>query len=180
MNFDSKSPEDRGSLESALEAILISSSEPVTTEDMAKVLELPGKHILECLKALQDHYEVHHGFRLVRMGGGWQFASAPEEAVDAAVLPLPVGAWSASAGTDAGDGPDGPAPAESARKPRSRSATGASSGIPACSSARPTASRWKAGATFWTAGPMCRAARCGWRRRWPIFAAAPRVRATGR
>jgi len=48
-------------------------------------------------------------------------ASAPEEAVDAAVLPLPVGAWSASGGTDAGDGPDGPAPAESARKPRSRS-----------------------------------------------------------
>ena len=80
MNSDSKLSEDRRYLESALEAILISSAEPVATEDMAKVLELPGKHILECLKVLQDHYEVHHGFRLVRLGGGWQFASAPEEA----------------------------------------------------------------------------------------------------
>jgi len=80
VNFDSKSPEDRRSLEFALEALLIASSEPVSTEDMEKVLDLPGKLVMEALKGLQDHYERHHGFRLVRLGDGWQFASAPEEA----------------------------------------------------------------------------------------------------
>ncbi len=80
MNFDSKSPEDLRSLEFALEALLIASSEPVSAEDLAKALELPGRLVLETLKGLKDHYEQHHGFRLVRLGGGWQFASAPEQA----------------------------------------------------------------------------------------------------
>lgn len=80
MNSYSISPENRRSRELSLEALLITSSDPVSTEDLAKALELPEKHVLECIKTLQEHYEIHHGFRLVKIGGGWQLASAPEEA----------------------------------------------------------------------------------------------------
>jgi len=80
VNSYSISPENRRSRELSLEALLITSSDPVSTEDLAKALELPEKHVLECIKTLQEHYEIHHGFRLVKIGGGWQLASAPEEA----------------------------------------------------------------------------------------------------
>jgi segregation and condensation protein B len=64
----------------ALEALLVVSSEPVPVEVFSRTLEVGGKEILEALRILQLHYEMSHGFRLVRISGGWQLASAPEQA----------------------------------------------------------------------------------------------------
>jgi segregation and condensation protein B len=57
---------------------LVISSEPVSVEEFSCSLGYSEKEIMEALLALQDHYETGHGFRLVRIGGGWQLASAPE------------------------------------------------------------------------------------------------------
>lgn len=80
MSLDSRRLETQGELLTALESLLIVSSEPVTVEAFARSLALTGKEILEGLHLLQVHYETDHGFRLVRLGGGWQLASAPEQA----------------------------------------------------------------------------------------------------
>jgi segregation and condensation protein B len=78
VNSNFSSVENRPSLIGGLESLLIVSSEPVSVDDFGRMLGYPSKEILEALRSLQNHYETGHGFRLVRIGGGWQFASAPE------------------------------------------------------------------------------------------------------
>lgn len=80
MRFDSRVPEEQAPFLSALESLLIVSSEPVTVDAFSRVLGVGGKEVIEGLKLLQFHYETNHGFRLVRIGGGWQLASSPEHA----------------------------------------------------------------------------------------------------
>lgn len=79
MSLDSRVPEERAQLLAALESLLVISSEPVPVEVFSRALEVGGKEILEALRILQVHYEMSHGFRLVRISGGWQLASAPEQ-----------------------------------------------------------------------------------------------------
>ena len=80
MRFDSRVHEEQEPLLAALESLLIVTSEPVPIDAFSRVLGLGGKEILEGLRLLQLHYEADHGFRLVRIGGGWQLASSPEHA----------------------------------------------------------------------------------------------------
>jgi segregation and condensation protein B len=78
VSLNSNFPEGRPSLTECLESLLVISSEPVSVEEFSCSLGYSEKEIMEALLALQDHYETGHGFRLVRIGGGWQLASAPE------------------------------------------------------------------------------------------------------
>lgn len=80
MKSDSNCLEENPGLLSALEAMLIVSSEPVKAESFSRALGYEVREILDGLAKLQAHYEGSHGFRLVRIGGGWQLASAPEHA----------------------------------------------------------------------------------------------------
>ncbi len=80
MSLDSRVPDKQGQLLAALESLLIISSEPVPVEALSRVLGVGAKEILEALRILQFHYEMNHGFRLVRISGGWQLSSAPEQA----------------------------------------------------------------------------------------------------
>lgn len=61
-----------------LEAILIVSAEPVSVQEVCRMLNVRENEVAEGFLSLQAHYEKEHGFRLVRLAGGWQLASAPE------------------------------------------------------------------------------------------------------
>lgn len=78
MSLNSRDPEQQQELLTTLESLLIVSSEPVTVEAFSRTLGRSGKDILEGIRLLQIHYQTDHGFRLVRLNGGWQLASAPE------------------------------------------------------------------------------------------------------
>lgn len=74
----SSSAESRMEITRILESLLIVSAEPLTVEEVCRTLNVGEKEVLEGFRSLQTHYENEHGFRLVRLAGGWQLASAPE------------------------------------------------------------------------------------------------------
>jgi len=80
VSLDSRVPEEQAQFLAALESLLVVSSDPIPVEVFSRVLEIGGKEIIEALRILQLHYEMSHGFRLVRISGGWQLSSAPEQA----------------------------------------------------------------------------------------------------
>jgi len=63
---------------SALEALLFASGQPIRTERLAEVLELPREEVRLGLAVLQDRFGVGRGVRLTRVSGGWQLRTAPE------------------------------------------------------------------------------------------------------
>lgn len=64
------------SLSASLEALLISSDEPVKVEDLAAFLNLPDELIEEAMTKLAQTYE-HRGLNLRESVRGWAFVSAP-------------------------------------------------------------------------------------------------------
>lgn len=65
----------------AIEAILIVSSEPVASKDIAAVLDLPEVSIIAEIGRIQRFYAGHdRGFRLDRIAGGYQIRTTEDTA----------------------------------------------------------------------------------------------------
>lgn len=70
---------ERKEIESAVEAILFASGEPVRLQRLCGALELARPAVERALKDLEDHYAFdQRGIRLVQMEDSWQLCSAPE------------------------------------------------------------------------------------------------------
>ena len=66
-------------IESAIEAILFASGEPVHVDRICMALELDRPTAEQVLEGLMDHYAYERrGVRLLRMEESWQLCSAPE------------------------------------------------------------------------------------------------------
>jgi segregation and condensation protein B len=66
-------------LESAIEAILFASGEPVQIERICVALDLDRETAEQILRTLEDHYSYERrGVRLVRMEDSYQLCSAPD------------------------------------------------------------------------------------------------------
>jgi segregation and condensation protein B len=60
----------------AIEAIVMVAVEPVASELMAQLLEVPVARIDQLCAALAAAYrDAHHGFELVKVAGGWRYQS---------------------------------------------------------------------------------------------------------
>lgn len=65
----------------AIEAMVMVATEPVRTELMAQLLELPTADIEALCTALARTYEESgHGFQLAKVAGGWRFQTHPDMA----------------------------------------------------------------------------------------------------
>ena len=72
---------EQNKLQSAVEAILFASGDPVSVERLEKALDTPADAILEALRTLQDRLAYDRaGIRLSQMEDAWQFTTAPEHA----------------------------------------------------------------------------------------------------
>ena len=70
---------ERKEIESAVEAILFASGEPVQIRRLCDALELARPAVERALKDLGDHYAFdQRGIRLAQMDDCWQLCSAPE------------------------------------------------------------------------------------------------------
>ena len=70
---------ERKEIESAVEAILFASGEPMQLKRLCAALELARPAVERALKDLGDHYAFdQRGIRLVQMEDCWQLCSAPE------------------------------------------------------------------------------------------------------
>lgn len=68
-------------VESAVEAILFSSGEPVQTDRLCVALELDRSTVEQVLRQLADYYAYERrGMRLLKLEDSWQLCSAPEYA----------------------------------------------------------------------------------------------------
>ena len=68
-------------IESAVEAILFASGEPVQIERICVALELERSAAEQALQRLMDYYAYEHrGIRLLRVEDSWQLCSAPDHA----------------------------------------------------------------------------------------------------
>ena len=66
-------------IESAVEAILFASGEPVQTERICVALELERPAVEQALQRLMDYYAYERrGIRLLHIEDSWQLCSAPE------------------------------------------------------------------------------------------------------
>ena len=72
---------DNNVLNSALEAVLFASGEPVPVARLSLVFGVPVEDILEVAASLGEYYEEgKRGIRLLHLGGSLQLCSAPEHA----------------------------------------------------------------------------------------------------
>ena len=72
---------DRKELESALEAILFASGEPVQVDRICVALDIDRPTVEQLLQKLMDYYAYERrGIRLLRMEDTWQLCSAPDYA----------------------------------------------------------------------------------------------------
>lgn len=63
----------------ALEALLMVTEEPATTQLLGQLLEMAPAAVDVCCEELAASYRAEgRGFELVRVAGGWRFQSAPE------------------------------------------------------------------------------------------------------
>ena len=68
-------------IESAVEAILFASGEPVQTERICVALEIDQPTVEQVLQRLMDYYAYERrGIRLLRLDASYQLCSAPEQA----------------------------------------------------------------------------------------------------
>jgi segregation and condensation protein B len=65
-------------IEAALEALLFSAPGPVTLQQMAAALNLPGEQIKGGLQRLDEDYQARRGLRLQEHAGKYQLTTAPE------------------------------------------------------------------------------------------------------
>lgn len=62
-----------------IEAILLMATEPVRALDVAAGLDIPEAKVEEHLRAIAAFHEEHdRGMRLLRVAGGWRFATADD------------------------------------------------------------------------------------------------------
>ena len=72
---------DRKELESALEAILFASGEPVQVDRICVALDIDRPTVEQLLQKLMDYYAYERrGIRLLKIDDSWQFCSAPDYA----------------------------------------------------------------------------------------------------
>ena len=72
---------DRKELESALEAILFASGEPVQVDRICVALDIDRPTVEQLLQKLMDYYAYERrGIRLLKIDDSWQLCSAPEYA----------------------------------------------------------------------------------------------------
>jgi segregation and condensation protein B len=65
----------------AVEAILMVGHEPVPTELLSQLIELPEPLVESiCLKLAETYEEAGHGFQLAKIAGGWRFQTHPDMA----------------------------------------------------------------------------------------------------
>lgn len=65
----------------AIEAILMVAHEPVPTDLIAQLVELPSATIEEVCARLADSYEkAGHGFQIAKVAGGWRYQTHPDMA----------------------------------------------------------------------------------------------------
>jgi segregation and condensation protein B len=73
---------DERSLEQKLEAMLTVALEPITTEELADVVDEDAELVLETLRTLrQEFVEQRRGFQLAELASGWVMQTAPEVAI---------------------------------------------------------------------------------------------------
>jgi segregation and condensation protein B len=72
---------DERSLEQKLEAMLTVALEPITTEELADVVDEDAEFVLETLRELRAEY-VHErrGFQLAELASGWVMQTSPDVA----------------------------------------------------------------------------------------------------
>ena len=72
---------DRKELESALEAILFASGEPVQVDRICVALDIDRPTVEQLLQKLMDYYAYERrGIRLLKIDDSWQLCSAPDYA----------------------------------------------------------------------------------------------------
>ena len=72
---------DRKELESALEAILFASGEPVQVDQICVALDIDRPTVEQLLQKLMDYYAYERrGIRLLKIDDSWQLCSAPDYA----------------------------------------------------------------------------------------------------
>ena len=64
-----------GGARAAIEAVLMVADEPVTPARLAEVLDVEVQRVRELLDELQNDYDLHHGFELRELAGGWRVYS---------------------------------------------------------------------------------------------------------
>lgn len=65
----------------AIEAMVMVATEPVRTELMAQLLELPTADIEAlCTELARTYEESGHGFQMAKVAGGWRFQTHPDMA----------------------------------------------------------------------------------------------------
>ena len=65
----------------AVEAILLVAQEPVPTDLIAQLVEMPSASIEEVCVRLAETYEAAgHGFQIAKIAGGWRFQTHPDVA----------------------------------------------------------------------------------------------------
>lgn len=65
----------------AVEAILLVAQEPVPTDLIAQLVEMPSASIEEVCTRLAETYEsAGHGFQIAKIAGGWRFQTHPDVA----------------------------------------------------------------------------------------------------
>ncbi|MGI9611943.1 MAG: SMC-Scp complex subunit ScpB, partial [Acidimicrobiales bacterium] len=63
----------------ALEAIVLVSSDPVPSQELAQLLELSVDAVdALCVELGESYIAAGHGFRLVRVAGGWRYQTDPD------------------------------------------------------------------------------------------------------
>ena len=66
------------SITPALEAMLLMATDSVTVADLAAALDVPEAEVAAALEDSAAFYEEHgRGIRLLRVAGGWRFATDP-------------------------------------------------------------------------------------------------------
>lgn len=63
----------------AVEAIVLVATEPVPTEQLAQLLELPVTRVHQICLDIADRYDTAgHGFQFVKVAGGWRYQTHPD------------------------------------------------------------------------------------------------------
>ena len=63
----------------AIEAIVLVAHEPVPTDLIAQLLEIPATTVDEvCARLAETYEEAGHGFQLAKVAGGWRFQTHPD------------------------------------------------------------------------------------------------------
>jgi len=72
---------DERSLEQKLEAMLTVALEPITTEELAEVLDEDAEFVLDTLRELRAEFVAdRRGFQLAELASGWVMQTAPDVA----------------------------------------------------------------------------------------------------